>query len=109
MTDVEIHFAGERLVLLPERALFWPRTATLVAADFHWGKGATFRAAGIPIPVGATSDDLSRLDEALHRTAADRLIVLGDLFHGTMPPTFGNLDWTATPRSPVAESQATIL
>jgi DNA ligase-associated metallophosphoesterase len=81
MTDVEIHFAGERLVLLPERALFWPRTATLVAADFHWGKGATFRAAGIPIPVGATSDDLSRLDEARHRTAADRLIVLGDLFH----------------------------
>jgi DNA ligase-associated metallophosphoesterase len=69
------------VVLLAERALFWPRTGTLVAADLHWGKAATFRAAGIPIPVGATSDDLSRLDAALFRTCARRLIVLGDLFH----------------------------
>jgi len=81
VSDLPVRVAGEDLVLLPERALFWPRTATLVAADFHWGKGATFRAAGIPIPVGATSDDLSRLDAALLRTAADRLVVLGDLFH----------------------------
>jgi uncharacterized protein len=81
VTDIEIRVAGETLVLLAERAVFWPRTATLVAADFHWGKSATFRAAGIPIPVGATSDDLSRLDAALLRTGTDRLIVLGDLFH----------------------------
>jgi uncharacterized protein len=69
------------VVLLAERALFWSRTGTLVAADLHWGKAATFRAAGIPVPVGATSDDLSRLDAALFRTCARRLIVLGDLFH----------------------------
>ena len=81
MTDIEVRLAGEVMVLLPERALFWRRTATIIAADLHWGKGATFRAAGIPIPVGATSDDLSRLDAALYRTNADRLIVLGDLFH----------------------------
>ena len=68
-------------MLLPERALFWPRTGTLVAADLHWGKGATFRAAGIPIPVGGTGDDLARLDAALLRTCARRLVVLGDLFH----------------------------
>ena len=76
-----MRLAGEEVRLLPERALFWPRTATLVVADLHWGKGATFRAAGIPIPMGSTSDDLDRLDAALRRTAADRLIVLGDLFH----------------------------
>lgn len=81
MTDAAVRLAGEEVLLLPERALFWPRTATLVAADFHWGKGATFRAAGIPIPFGATSDDLGRLDAALGRTGARRLIVLGDLFH----------------------------
>ena len=62
MTDAHVRLAGEDVVLLPERALFWPRTATLVAADFHWGKGATFRAAGIPIPIGTTGDDLARLD-----------------------------------------------
>jgi len=81
VTDLQVRLAGEDVLLLPERALFWPRAATLVAADFHWGKGATFRAAGIPIPVGATSDDLARLDAALLRTCARRLIVLGDLFH----------------------------
>ncbi|MDQ3137575.1 MAG: ligase-associated DNA damage response endonuclease PdeM [Gemmatimonadota bacterium] len=81
MTDVRVRLAGEDVLLLPERALFWPRTATLIATDFHWGKGATFRAAGIPIPVGATSDDLARLDAALLRTCARRLVVLGDLFH----------------------------
>lgn len=81
MSDAELRLAGEAVLLLPERAMFWPRGGTLVAADFHWGKGAAFRAAGIPIPVGATSDDLSRLDSALERTCARRLVVLGDLFH----------------------------
>jgi uncharacterized protein len=81
MSDLCIEVAGEPVWLLPERALFWPRPATLVAADFHWGKAATFRAAGIPVPGGGTHDDLVRLDAALERTRAQRLVVLGDLFH----------------------------
>jgi uncharacterized protein len=81
MSDADVRLGGEDVVLLAERALFWPRAATLVVADLHWGKAATFRAAGIPVPVGATSDDLARLDAALFRTCARRLIVLGDLFH----------------------------
>jgi len=81
VTDAHVSLAGEEVVLLPERALFWPRTETLVAADLHWGKAATFRAAGIPIPAGSTSDDLARLDTALGRTCARRLVILGDLFH----------------------------
>jgi uncharacterized protein len=81
VSDAEVRLAGEAVVLLAERALFWPRAGMLVAADLHWGKAATFRAAGIPVPVGATSDDLSRLDSALFRTCARRLVVLGDLFH----------------------------
>ncbi len=31
------------------------------------------------------------------------------LAHGTIPPTLGNFDSTAMPRSPVTESQATML
>jgi DNA ligase-associated metallophosphoesterase len=81
VSDAEVRLGGEDVALLAERALFWPRAATLVVADLHWGKAATFRAAGIPVPVGATSDDLSRLDAALFRTCARRLVVLGDLFH----------------------------
>jgi DNA ligase-associated metallophosphoesterase len=81
MSDVMLTIAGEDLQLLPERALFWPRACTLVVADVHWGKAATFRAAGIPIPGGTTTEDLARLDQAIERTGARRLLVLGDLFH----------------------------
>lgn len=81
MTDVLLTIGGEEVRLLPERALFWPRACTLVVADVHWGKAATFRAAGIAIPGGTTSEDLARLDRAVHRTGARRLVVLGDLFH----------------------------
>jgi DNA ligase-associated metallophosphoesterase len=81
MTDVMLTIAGEDIYLLAERALWWPNASTLVVADLHWGKASTFRAAGIPIPIGTTSDDLARLDSALTRTGARRMVVLGDLFH----------------------------
>ncbi|HEX6106899.1 MAG TPA: ligase-associated DNA damage response endonuclease PdeM [Gemmatimonadales bacterium] len=81
MTDLLLHLAGEQVRLLPERALFWPSACALVVADLHWGKAAAFRSAGIPIPGGATRRDLDRLDAAILRTGARRLIVLGDLFH----------------------------
>lgn len=81
MTDLHLPLAGEEVRLLPERALFWPATCSLIVADLHWGKAAAFRAAGIPIPGGATRRDLERLDSAVLRTGARRLVVLGDLFH----------------------------
>ena len=52
----------------------------LIVADLHWGKAATFRAAGLAIPEGG-ADDLARLDRALQRTGAQRLMLLGDLLH----------------------------
>jgi DNA ligase-associated metallophosphoesterase len=81
MSDVTLTIAGEQIYLLSERALYWPGASTLVVADLHWGKAATFRSVGIPIPIGTTSDDLARLDSALQRTHARRMVVLGDLFH----------------------------
>jgi hypothetical protein len=76
-----VDLANERVALLPHRALYRPRIATLYVADTHWGKAATFRAHGIPLPDGDLAADLSRLSDALHLTAARRLIVLGDLMH----------------------------
>ena len=81
MADISLTLAGEQVCLMSERALYWPGTSTLVVADLHWGKASTFRAPGIPVPVGTTSDDLARLDSALRRTGARRMVVLGDLFH----------------------------
>ncbi|HQY95011.1 ligase-associated DNA damage response endonuclease PdeM [Caldilinea sp.] len=76
-----IDIAGETLTLLAERALYWPRTATLFIADPHFGKTDSFQAAGIPIPGGATGDDLARLARVLAATGAVRLVILGDFFH----------------------------
>jgi uncharacterized protein len=78
---IEIALAGERVVLLPERALWLPAHGALLVADLHWGKAAAFRAAHVPVPMGTTSSDLARLSSALEATAAQRLVVLGDLLH----------------------------
>lgn len=81
MNDLFIDIADEILHLLPERALFWPRTQTLFIADPHLGKVATFRTHAIPLPEGNTAADLQRLGQAIDRTGATKLMILGDLFH----------------------------
>lgn len=97
MSDAHIEVLGEQLVLLPERAVFWERTATLLVADAHWGKAATFRAGGIPVPRGTTLDGLARLDAMLERTSARRIVFLGDYLHarqGRSPTTLQALaEW----------------
>jgi hypothetical protein len=45
-TIVPIDLAGEAVELLAERALFWPRPATLFIADPHFGKTDRARAPG---------------------------------------------------------------
>ena len=79
--DLDITIRGEILTLLPERAIFWKSRATLFIADPHWGKAATFRAYGIPVPSGTTRETLDRLTSAVIRMQADREIFLGDLLH----------------------------
>jgi DNA ligase-associated metallophosphoesterase len=79
------------IVLLPGRAAFLPATHTLLVADLHLGKAATFRKAGIPVPEGSAQRDLARLERLIVETAARRLLILGDLFHaagGCTPEVF---------------------
>jgi DNA ligase-associated metallophosphoesterase len=76
--SLEVTVAGEQLVLLADRAIFWPRKQTLLVADTHWGKAATLRAAAIPVPGGTTTEDLHRLSALLRSTGATRLVLLGD-------------------------------
>jgi DNA ligase-associated metallophosphoesterase len=95
--DAEVEVRGERLVLLPERAAFRPRTGTLLVADTHFGKAAAFRAGGFPVPGGTTAANLARLDDALVRTGAARIVFLGDFLHarqGRAPVTMERLvEW----------------
>lgn len=79
--DAVAEIAGERLVLMPERAAHWARTRTLFVADPHFGKAAAFRAAGVPVPRGTTTTALARLDAALSRSRATRIVFLGDFLH----------------------------
>ena len=72
---------GESLWLLPGRAVWWPAAQALFVADLHFGKAATFRRAGQPVPQGTTADNLTRLTALLHDTGARHLIFLGDLLH----------------------------
>jgi DNA ligase-associated metallophosphoesterase len=77
-----ILLAGEPVVLLADRALYWPARGRLLIADLHLGKGDVFRAAGIPVPTGGTAHDLARLDVLLRATGAHALWILGDFLHG---------------------------
>ncbi len=80
-TDYPVTLAGEQLLLLPERAIYWPAEAALVISDLHIGKAAAFRAAGVPVPELTTAAMLSRLTAAIVRTGAKTILCLGDLLH----------------------------
>jgi DNA ligase-associated metallophosphoesterase len=78
---MRISWAGASWRLLPDRALFAEASATLIVADPHFGKAATFRARGVPVPQGTTARNLARLGALLEVTQARALVFLGDLFH----------------------------
>ena len=82
--SVQLRWNGERLQLLPERALLLPDHAALVIADWHLGKSEIFRRAGIAVPDGGTEADLSRLDQLIAHFRPSQLLVLGDLVHGAV-------------------------
>jgi DNA ligase-associated metallophosphoesterase len=78
--DVEI--GGQTLTLLGEGAIYWHEQRALVVADLHLGKGATFRAAGIPVPHGPTRQTLGRLTLIMRQYRPAHVLLLGDLVHG---------------------------
>lgn len=78
---LEIEWAGEKLALLPERALWWPAARTLFIADTHFGKASAFRTAGLAVPETTHDSDIARLDRALCLSGAQRLVILGDFLH----------------------------
>lgn len=79
--DLTVPIRGERLHLLPDRAIWWPRRKTLIVADLHLGKEESLHDLGVPVPSGVLDETLMRLDRLLAATGARRLVVLGDLVH----------------------------
>ena len=99
VTDCHVHWAGETLQLLPERALWWAAGRTLFIADLHIGKAATYRALGQPVPGGTTQQNLLRLSALIDRHGPMRVVFLGDFLHAAAARTTGVLaalaDWRA--------------
>lgn len=89
---------GRALHLLPERAAWLAEAGLLLVADVHFGKAASFRRLGVPVPQGTTEANLSRLDGLLARLPGVReLVFLGDFLHAAnarAPATMqAILDW----------------
>lgn len=79
MTEIEL--CGQKLILYPQKGMYWVEQDTLIITDTHLGKGASFRANGIPVPASNTRSTLSRLSSLIDKTSASRLIILGDFYH----------------------------
>lgn len=80
-TSVAVRVAGETVLLLPEKALYWPAEKMLIVADIHFGKAAAFRALGVPVPRGTTTENLEGLDALVDAHGAQHIVFLGDFLH----------------------------
>lgn len=81
MTEYRLELAGEPLLLLADKAVYWPRERMLIVADIHFGKAASFRAMGIPVPRGTTTENLDKLDALMALHGVERILFLGDFLH----------------------------
>lgn len=78
---ITTNLAGEDVLLLPQKAIYWPRQKALFIADAHLGKGGHFRKHGLPIPTASITQDLHRLNVLVATHKPETIYYLGDLFH----------------------------
>ena len=85
---IELH--GERLTLLPEKAIYWESKKLLLIADLHLGKTAHFRNNGIAVPEKVSHKNWLLLRRLFDLYQPKRVCFLGDLFHSVY-----NKEWEA--------------
>jgi len=81
-------FLNQDFHLLPEHAVLWKNTDTLMVSDLHIGKGGHFRKNGVAMPVEVNLENLWKLSGLLIDHKPRRLLLLGDLFHSSF-----NKEW----------------
>ncbi len=81
MTAAPFTFAGQRLLLDPAGALWWPEQHLLAVADLHLEKATACAEQGQLLPPWDTRATLDRLALLLRRYAPRRVVALGDSFH----------------------------
>ena len=78
---MEIHINQHRMLLLPEGAIYWSNTQTLLIADAHLGKITHFRKNGFAVPPKIQFSFYKKMDSLLTNNSVQRIFFLGDLFH----------------------------
>lgn len=83
MTLLEKEFSlhNHLFILTNQRVIFWPKENTLILSDLHVGKAAHFRKSGIAIPSEVLMDDLQKLEDLILHYNAQKIVIVGDLFH----------------------------
>ena len=106
---VDIEVAGEMLTARADRALVWRARRTVLIADLHLGKAATFRGSGIAVPERGTAEDLARVTAIIRGERAERLIILGDFFHAKAGRTLAVGEALAAWRKSVADVEVLMI
>ena len=78
---IELEIGAAKVMLLAEKAMYWPERKLLFIADIHFGKAAAYRALGQPVPAGTTLKNLQRLDTLLYKYPTTAIVFLGDFLH----------------------------
>lgn len=77
---MEVLLGGNKLVLLPERAIWMPAANALILSDLHLGNVVNGKSNGFTVPDAVYQDDLNRMDALVNKYGGDVYIV-GDLVH----------------------------
>ncbi len=94
MSAAPIHLAGERLMLDPSGAVFWPAAGLLAVSDLHLEKGSSFARHGMLLPPWDTKTTLDRLAILLRHWSPSIVLAVGNSFH----------DGAASGRLPLGEA-----
>uniref|UniRef100_UPI004048446C ligase-associated DNA damage response endonuclease PdeM n=1 Tax=Roseivirga sp. TaxID=1964215 RepID=UPI004048446C len=78
---MEHEILGQRLLLLPEKAIYWKEKGLLIIADIHLGKAGHFRKSGIPVSDLIHSKDIYTIEKLINLFQPKEVVFLGDLFH----------------------------
>jgi DNA ligase-associated metallophosphoesterase len=81
VTGAPLHIAGERLLLDPAGAVFWPAQSVLAIADLHLEKGTAAAQRGQLLPPWDTRATLDVLASLMRRYRPQIVVALGDSFH----------------------------
>ncbi|CAN5362794.1 ligase-associated DNA damage response endonuclease PdeM [soil metagenome] len=79
---------SEELYLVPERALWWAASKTLILSDLHLGKATHFNKHGMALPNLHSHKDLELICILAEGLEAERLLILGDVFHSSYNTEF---------------------